>query len=59
MNERRNLAGKQGGLNGSMQDSTRTQFAMKTKAEWLPRVRSNGTLLWLGFDGYSKTKEFF
>jgi hypothetical protein len=32
---------------------------MKTKAEWLPRVRSNGTLLWLGFDGYSKTKEFF
>jgi hypothetical protein len=32
---------------------------MKTKAEWLPRVRSAGTLLWLGFDGYSKTKEFF
>jgi hypothetical protein len=34
---------------------------MKTKAEngSLGRVRSAGTLLWLGFDGYSKTKEFF
>jgi hypothetical protein len=39
-----------GGLNGSAQHSSRTRLALKTKAKSLARVRSAGTLLWLGFD---------
>jgi len=37
-------------LNRSMQDTGRTRFALKTKAKSLARVRSLGTLPWLGFD---------
>src|SRR6266850_7816625 len=39
-----------GGLNGSTQHSSRTRLALKTKAKSLARVRSAGTLPWLGFD---------
>src|SRR4029453_17069609 len=39
-----------GGLNRSMQHSSRTRLALKTKAKSLARVRSAGTLPWLGFD---------
>src|SRR4030095_3739795 len=39
-----------GGLNSSMQHSSRTRLALKTKAKSLARVRSAGTLPWLGFD---------
>ena len=39
-----------GGLNGSTQHSSRTRLALKTKAKSLARVRSAGTLRWLGFD---------
>jgi hypothetical protein len=39
-----------GGLNGSMQHSSRTRLALKTKAKSLARVRSVGTLPWLGSD---------
>jgi hypothetical protein len=41
---------KPGGLNGSTQHSGRTRLALKTKAKSLARVRSAGTLPWLGFD---------
>src|SRR5882672_1231406 len=41
---------KSGGLNGSTQHSSRTRLALKTKAKSLARVRSAGTLPWLGFD---------
>src|SRR5712664_3562487 len=41
---------KRGGLNGSTQHSSRTRLALKTKAKSLARVRSAGTLPWLGFD---------
>jgi len=41
---------KPGGLNGSTQHSNRTRLALKTKAKSLARVRSAGTLPWLGFD---------
>src|SRR6266403_4656911 len=41
---------KRGGLNGSTQHSSRTRLALKTKAKSLARVRSAGTLTWLGFD---------
>src|ERR1700722_327928 len=40
---------KPGGLNGSTQHSSRTRLALKTKAKSLVRVRSAGTLPWLGF----------
>src|SRR5216683_6137850 len=36
-------------LNGSTQHSSRTRLALKTKAKSLARVRSAGTLPWLGF----------
>src|ERR1700693_283308 len=39
-----------GGLKGSMQHSSRTRLALKTKAKSLARVRSAGTRPWLGFD---------
>src|SRR6266850_7136605 len=39
-----------GGFNGSTQHSSRTRLALKTKAKPLARVRSAGTLPWLGFD---------
>src|SRR5580700_9772027 len=39
-----------GGFNGSAQHLGRTQLALKTKAKSLARVRSAGTLPWLGFD---------
>src|SRR4030095_4624976 len=39
-----------GGLNRSMQHSSRTRLALKTKAKSLARVRTAGTLPWLGFD---------
>src|SRR6188472_3484787 len=39
-----------GGFNGSTQHSSRTRLALKTKAKSLARVRSAGTLPWLGFD---------
>src|SRR6266850_2357821 len=41
---------KRGGLNGSTLHSSRTRLALKTKAKSLARVRSAGTLPWLGFD---------
>src|SRR5580704_9882249 len=41
---------KRGGLNGSTQHPGRTRLAWKTKAKSLARVRSAGTLPWLGFD---------
>src|SRR6266403_2201819 len=41
---------KSGGLNGSTQHSSRTRLALKTKAKSHARVRSAGTLPWLGFD---------
>src|SRR6266480_240475 len=44
------FSGKSGGLNGSTQHSSRTRLALKTKAKSLARVRSAGTLPWLGFD---------
>ena len=44
------VLGKFGGLNGSTQHSSRTRLALKTKAKSLARVRSAGTLPWLGFD---------
>jgi hypothetical protein len=44
------MSGNLGGLNGSTQHSGRTQFALKTKAKSLAKVRSAGTLPWLGFD---------
>jgi hypothetical protein len=40
---------KSGGLNGSTQHSSRTRPGLKTKARSLARVRSTGTLPWLGF----------
>jgi hypothetical protein len=36
-------------LNGSTQHSGRAQLALKTKSKSLARVRSAGTLSWLGF----------
>ena len=47
---RSKLSGYAGGLNGSTQHSSRTRRALKTKAKSLARVRSAGTLPWLGFD---------
>src|SRR6267143_6499227 len=44
------FSGYAGGLNGSTQHSSRTRLALKTKAKSLARVRSAGTLPWLGFD---------
>src|SRR6266849_5109295 len=44
------MSGNRGGLNGSTQHSSRTRLALKTKAKSLARVRSAGTLPWLGFD---------
>jgi len=41
---------KRGGLNGSTQHSGRTRFTLKTEGKSLARVRSSGTLPWLGFD---------
>jgi|GEM_PF-2606922 len=38
-----------GGLNGSMQHSSRTRFSLRTKAKSFARVRSAGTLRRLGF----------
>jgi hypothetical protein len=48
------LPDKRGGLNGSTQHSSRTRLALKTKAKSLARVRSAGTLPWLGFDQTAK-----
>jgi len=39
-----------GDLKGSTQHSSRTRLALKTKGKSLARVRSAGTLPWLGFD---------
>ena len=39
-----------GGLNGSTQHSARTHLALKTKAKIARKVRSAGTLPWLGSD---------
>ena len=44
------MSGLAGGLNGSTQHLGRTRLALKTKTKSLARVRSAGTLLWLGFD---------
>ena len=41
---------KSGGLNGSMQHSSRTRLALRTKPKSLVRVKSAGTPPWLGFD---------
>ena len=45
-----NFTGFPGGFNGSTQHSARTRLALKTKAKSLARIRSAGTLRWLGFD---------
>src|SRR6266404_5595857 len=48
--ESHSVPDKSGGFNGSTQHSSRTRLALKTKAKSLARVRSAGTLPWLGFD---------
>ena len=50
------LSGKTGGLNGSTQHLGRTRLALETKAKSLARVRSAGTLPWLGFDRVQSNK---
>jgi len=52
------VLGKFGGLNGSTQHSSRTRLALKTKAKPLARVRSAGTLPWLGSDRGQPNKSF-
>jgi hypothetical protein len=44
------VTGNAGAFHGSTQHPVRTRFALKTKAKSLARVRSVGTLPWLGFD---------
>jgi hypothetical protein len=44
------MPGLRGGLNGSKQHSARIYLALKTKAKNSGKVRSAGTLPWLGFD---------
>jgi hypothetical protein len=46
----RSMSGKPGGLNGSTQHSSRTRLALKTEIKSLARVRSAGTLPWLGHE---------
>jgi hypothetical protein len=46
-----NFSDKPRDRNGSTQHLGRTRLALKTKAKSLARVRSAGTLPWLGFDG--------
>jgi hypothetical protein len=44
-----NMPDSSGGSNGSAQHSSRTRLALKTKAKSLAKVRSAGTVPWLGF----------
>jgi hypothetical protein len=53
-----NLPDKSGGLNGSMQHSSRTRLALETKPKSLVRVKSAGTLPWLGFDRVQSNGSF-
>ena len=52
------MSGLPGGLNGSTQRLNRTRLALKTKAKALARVRSAGTLPWLGFDQGRQTVRY-
>jgi Transposase len=52
------FSGNPGGLNGSTQHLGRTRLALETKAKSLARVRSAGTLPWLGLIDSSRTVGF-
>ena len=49
---------KRGGFNRSPQHSARTHLALKTKAKNACRIRSAGTLSWLGFHQVCQTDRF-